>query len=685
MPYNIAVDVGGTFTDVLVFDESTGALSIEKVLSTSANQSLGVLTGVQEACRKIDIDVGSLQRFFHGTTVVTNMLLENTGARVGLMTNLGHEQILHVARAWTPGPLYGWVVLRKPDPLAELSDTFGVEGRMGADGQEIRPLDEDGVKKAARQLIDGGVEALAIAFLNAYVNPAHEIKARELIQEEYPKVPISISADMVQEMGEYERALTTVINTYSRPRVIRYLEGLDAALEGLCFQGAMNIVRSDGGNMSTSSAMDRPVDIALSGPSGGVVGSAYLARTIGVPHVLTLDMGGTSTDVSVCLDGLPSVRREIQLGYYRFKSPAVDVHSVGAGGGSIAHVSLAGSLLVGPSSAGSEPGPASYGRGGTECTVTDANVVLHHLPPETQLGGTLALDEDLASRAVERVARQLGLGIEQTAQGILDIVNENMYAALRVVSIERGYDPRTFGLVAFGGAGPMHANALGRLIDSWPVIVPPTPGVMSAFGFLSSTIQNEFAKTYMRMAETTPSRDLRQEVEALMEDCRLWLKGEGVSESDARYEIFVDCRYYLQGIQISCPIQLNELSGPDCSGIRAQFEGYHRQRYGFDLDLPTEIATIRVLGRGSVRGVDLRPNSFADYPVGEARDREESVYFQDQWLPTPIFRRDRLASGHRVAGPAVVEQDDATTVIEPGYVGTVDDYLNILMKKEDGR
>lgn len=685
MPYNVAVDVGGTFTDVLLFDESTGSLTIEKVLSTSENQSLGVLAGVQEACRKIGIDFGSLQRFFHGTTVVTNMLLENTGARVGLITNLGHEQILHVARSWTPGPLYGWVVLRKPDPLAELEDTLGVEGRMGANGQEIRSLDEDGVKKAARELVDHGVEALAVAFLNAYVNPAHEKRARELIHEVYPNLPISISSDMVQEMGEYERALTTVINTYSRPRVIRYLEGLDGALESRSFRGTMNIVRSDGGNMSTPSAMNRPVDIALSGPSGGVVGSAYLARTIGVPNVLTLDMGGTSTDVSLCLDGLPSVRREIQLGYYRFKSPAVDVHSVGAGGGSIAHVSLAGSLLVGPASAGSEPGPASYGRGGTEPTVTDANVVLHHLPPATKLGGTLTLDEDAARRAVERVSAKLGLSIEETAQGILDIVNENMYAALRVVSIERGYDPRTFGLVAFGGAGPMHANALGRLIDSWPVIVPPTPGVMSAFGFLSSTIQNEFSKTYMRIAENTPSQDLRQEVEALMAEARQWLKGEGVSESDAHYEIFVDCRYYLQGIQISCPVDLSELSGPNCSQIRVQFEADHRQRYGFDLDLPMEMATIRVLGRGTVRGVDLRPNPAVDYPVEEAKDREEQVYFKDQWLPTTIFRRDRLAPGHRVLGPAIVEQNDSTTVIEPGYVGLVDDYHNILIKKEGAK
>lgn len=685
MPYNVAVDVGGTFTDVLLFDDSTGALTIEKVLSTSKNQSIGVLAGVEEACRKIDIELGSLQRFFHGTTVVTNMLLENTGARVGLITNLGHEHILHLARSWTPGPLYGWVALRKPDTLAELSDTFGVEGRMGADGKEIRPLDEHGVKKATRQLIDNGVKALAIVFLNAYVNPLHEKRARDLIHEEYPQIPISISSDMVQEMGEYERALTTVINTYSRPRVIRYLEGLDAAMEDRGFKGSMNIVRSDGGNMSTSSAMDRPVDIALSGPSGGVVGSAYLARTIGIPNILTLDMGGTSTDVSLCLDGLPSLRRDIQLGYYRFKSPAVDVHSVGAGGGSIAHVSLTGSLLVGPSSAGSEPGPASYGRGGTEPTVTDANVVLHHLPPQTKLGGTITLDEDAARQAVGRVAGQLGLSIEETAQGILDIVDEKMYAALRVVSVERGNDPRTLGLVAFGGAGPMHANAVGRLIDSWPVIVPPTPGVMSAFGFLSSTIQNEFSKTYMRFAETTPSSQLRQVIEELMVEARRWLDQEGVSDSYEQYEIFVDCRYYLQGIQISCSVDLENLNGDDCSQVRVQFEDQHRQRYGFDLDLPMEMATVRVVGKGTVRGVDLRPSPAADYPVEQALDRQESVYFKDRWLPTNIFLRDRLGPGHKITGPAVIEQNDTTTVIEPGYVGEVDEFNNILINKEHAK
>ncbi len=683
MAYNVAVDVGGTFTDVLLFNEETGSLTIEKVLSTTQNQSVGVQTGVREACRKADISMESLQRFFHGTTVVTNMLLEANGARVGLITTAGHEQILHVARAWTPGPLYGWVVLRKPDPLADLNDTRGVEERISATGQEIRHLDEDALRNVIRELVDSGVEALAIVFLNAYVNASHEQKARDIGQALYPQLPISISSDMVQELGEYERALTTVINTYVRPRVIRYLGGLDESLSSDGFHGAMNIVRSDGGNMSSSSAMARPVDIALSGPSGGVVGAAYLARMINIPNVLTLDMGGTSTDVSLCLDGLPTIRREIQLGYYRFKSPAVDVHSVGAGGGSIAHVSSAGSLLVGPASAGSQPGPASYGRGGVEATVTDANVVLHHLPPTTKLGGTLTLDEDAARRAIQKVADQLNLSLEETAQGILDIVNENMYAALRVVSIERGHDPRTFGLVAFGGAGPMHANALGRLIGSWPVIVPPTPGVMSAFGFLSSNIQNEFSKTYMRLAEDTPSSSLRQEISALMDEAKEWLQGEGVTEHDVHFETFVDCRYYLQGIQISCPVSLNDLTGANCSTIRGQFESEHRQRYGFDLDLPIEMATIRVVGRGSVRGVDLRASNPAVNPVEEAKMRTESVYFTREWLQTDIYHRERLQPGHKVLGPAVVIQDDSTTVIEPGFAGVVDNFHNILIQKED--
>jgi len=457
-----------------------------------------------------------LNLLFHGTTVVTNMILTNTGSRVGLLTTKGHEQILYLARAWTPGPLYGWMALQKPDPPAALTDTIGVSERVGADGGVISELDEDEVCEAVRGLVERGVESLAIGFLNSYVSPDHERRAREIAHELYPELSVSISSDIGQEYGEYERMLTTVVNTAVQPRTMMYMSNFESSIAEKQFGGALSIVRSDGGAMSIEAVAERPIQIALSGPSGGVTGSAYLARQIQVPDILTFDMGGTSTDVSLCLNGETLIRREMSIGYFRFKAAAVDVHSVGAGGGSIAFLSASGALQVGPSSAGADPGPASYGRGGKNPTVTDANVILHRIPPGAALGGTMELDEDAARAAVENVSEPLEMSVEEAAEAILDIVNENMHAALRVVSVERGYDPRNFGLVAFGGAGPMHANALGRLIRSRSVIVPPTPGVMSAFGFLSSDIQNEFSETYLRVAEETPAGELKRTVEGLI-------------------------------------------------------------------------------------------------------------------------------------------------------------------------
>jgi N-methylhydantoinase A len=681
--YNVAVDVGGTFTDVLVFDEETGGLTEGKVLSTPEDPSKGVVEGIEAVCEKVGISFPDLHLFFHGTTVVTNMILTNTGSRVGLLTTKGHEQILHLARAWTPGPLYGWMSLQKPDPPADPTDTVGVSERITASGDVLQTLNEDEVGAAVNRLVDSGIEALAIGFLNSYVNPVHERRARDIVREAHPDLSVSISADIGQEYGEYERTLTTVVNTAVQPGTSRYMRNFERSIEEKRFGGALSIVRSDGGAMSTEAVTHSPIQIALSGPSGGVTGSAYLAREIGVPDILTFDMGGTSTDVSLCRDGETPVRRDMQLGYFQFKSPAVDVHSVGAGGGSVAFLSASGALQVGPASSGADPGPAAYGRGGEAPTVTDANVVLRRIPPGVALGGTLEMDEEAARKAVGTIAEQLEMGVEEAAEAILEIVNENMHAALRVVSVERGHDPRNFGLVAFGGAGPMHANALGRLIRSRSVIVPPTPGVMSAFGFLTSDIQNEFPETYLRVAEETPVSELKETVEGLISQADQWLEGEGVAEVEKRFDLYADCRYYLQNIQIPCAFELEELRDGDSAFMRGPFEEAHRQRYNFDLpDSPLEIATVRVVGRGTIKGVRLleSEDGAGEEPSG-AVTRNEQVYFDGRWMETPIYDRAKLRSGNLVAGPAVIVQDDTTTVIEPGYAGAVDRFGNILIEE----
>jgi N-methylhydantoinase A len=680
MGYRLGVDVGGTFTDVQMQNTDSGEVTLVKVLSTPEDQSVGVLEGVLGACRQVGSSPQDLDLILHGSTVVTNLVLENKGARCGLLTANGNEQILHLARAWTPGPLYGWMGMIKPSPLAELWDTRGIGGRIAADGTEVEPLNEEAVREAIDALVADGVESVTVGFLNSYVNPDHERRAREIARAAHPELPISISSDLVSEYREYERTLTAVLNAYVQPQVIRYVDGLERLLQDEGFGGRLNVVRSDGGTMSTLATKERPVDTAFSGPSGGVVGAAWLARRIGAPNVLTLDVGGTSTDVSICVDGGVTIRRDAELGYYQFQSRGVDVHSVGAGGGSIAYLTPVGALRVGPQSAGAEPGPAAYGRGGEQPTVTDANVVLHRIPPGTKLAGSLEIDEDAARRAVGTIAEGLAVDVTEAAQAIIDIANENMHAALRVVSIERGFDPREFGLLAFGGAGPMHANALGRLIHADPVVIPATPGVLSAFGFLVSEVQNEFARTYLKVAEETPAESLEEVLIELRSEAASWLAREGVPSEHHAFSFYADCRYYMQDIQIPCAVDPAEISHGFAAVVRGRFEQEHRRRYGFDLDAPIEIATVRVVGSGNGSDERAAP-ARSDVPRAAPVNRHEDVFFDGHWHSTGIHDREMLQPGHTIDGPAIAVQQDTTTVIEPGYRGTIDGYGNIIIRK----
>ncbi|WP_248906149.1 hydantoinase/oxoprolinase family protein [Halocatena marina] len=684
MTCNLGVDVGGTFTDVIVFNENTHELTVDKVLSTPANPSDGVLAGVEEATRKAGMSVADLDLFFHGTTVVTNMLLEETGARVGLITTAGHENVLHLARAWTPGPLYGWIGMEKPDPLADLVDTRGISGTISApDGEVTEPLNEDEIREAVHELQAAGIESLTVALLNSYLNSSHEERVREIIEEEAPELPVSISAEIVPEYGEYERTLTTAINDYARPQVINYLDELETSLETADSTATMNVVRSDGGLMSSGAAKNRPVELALSGPSGGVVGAATIAEKKGVPDVLTVDMGGTSTDVSLVEDGKPETSRKTKVGYREFKSRSVDVNTVGAGGGSVARVQLNGSLQVGPESSGADPGPACYGHGGEAPTVTDANVVLGRIPPIVQLGGKMNLDREAARTAIGTIADERGSSIEAAAQAIIDIVNENMHGALRVVSVERGYDPRDFGLVAFGGAGPMHANALSNVMDAYPLVIPPGPGVMSAFGFLTSDVQNEFSETYLETDLDVDGSDVHAEMMALRNEATDWLHSEGIDQSNHSFEYYADCRYFRQDIQMSIPVNIDNLRGMGMDEIKEDFEARHDKRFGFSLDAPLEMATLRVIGKGTLKGVTIEEHDVADADPRPAKVGTNAVYFDGDDHETPIYDRTDLQAGNEIVGPAIVIDDDATVVIQPDHTAVIDRYANIEINRGD--
>ena len=456
MAYRLGVDVGGTFTDLFLVNDESGATQFRvKTPSTPSDPSEGVLTGVKRICGEAGIGVGELRNILHGTTVATNAVLESKGARVGLITTQGFKQILHLARSQTPGPLAGWIIMIKPDPPASLADTREAVERMGPRGETVVAVDEAQVESIVRDLVESGVESLTVGLINSYVNPAHEEQIGAIVERLYPGFPVTLSAHVLPEFREYERTLTACMNSYVRPKVASYVQHLQAELSGIGASADVNILRSDAGLMTTREAAQNPIYGILSGPSGGVAGALYVARKAGFEDILTFDMGGTSTDVALCQNGEPTIGRETSISHFRIKVPSVNVHTVGAGGGSIAHVpELTKALRVGPQSAGADPGPAAYGRGGEEPTVTDANVVLGHLPPRL-LGGEMTLDVEAARTSVQRIADAMGLSsAEEAAEGIIAIVNENMAGALRLVSVQRGHDPRDFALVAYGGAGP---------------------------------------------------------------------------------------------------------------------------------------------------------------------------------------------------------------------------------------
>jgi N-methylhydantoinase A len=461
----------------------------------------------------------------------------------------------------------------------------------------------------------------------------------------------------------------------------RYLSGLEEKLRQIQFAPTVNIVRSDGGLMSVERASQSPVHTMFSGPAGGVSGAAFMAGLAGFPQALGFDMGGTSTDVSLIQDGKPTISRQTSLGYYPLKVPSVEVHSVGAGGGSIAHVPMTGALRVGPESAGALPGPASYGKGGDRPTVTDANVVLGRLPPRL-LGGRMTLDVKAAEEAVSRIARSLGLDLHQAAQGILDIVNENMLGALRLITVQKGLDPRDFALVAFGGAGPMHGNAMGVLAGCFPVIVPPTPGVLSALGFLYSDVKNEFAQTFVRILADADAGEIGDLLARLGREARGWLREEGIEEPRQRVQHEADVRYFRQGYEFSLDLDPERLGSGGLGDLATRFGLAHERLYGFKLEQPVELVNLRAIGTGRVEKIRF-PKFDKEGPDAKAAVTEQHrVYFDGGFASANVYDRHRLRAGNRIRGPAIVVQMDATAVIHPNHVGEVDEYLNILIRPE---
>ena len=681
MAFRLGVDVGGTFTDLfLVGDNGSGAQYRVKTPSTPADPSEGVLVGVRRICEEAGVSVGDLQNILHGTTVATNAVLESKGARVGLITTQGFAQILHLARSQTPGPLAGWIIMEKPDPPASLADTREAVERIGPRGETVVEVDEAQVEEIVRDLVESGIESLTVGLINSYVNPVHEEKIGEIVERLYPGFPVTLSAHVLPEFREYERTLTACMNSYVRPKVATYIDGLQKQLKAIGATGDVNILRSDAGLMTTVEAARNPIYGILSGPSGGVAGALYVARKAGYEDILTFDMGGTSTDVALCQNGEPTIGRETSISHHRIKVPSVNVHTVGAGGGSIAHVpELTKALRVGPQSAGADPGPASYGRGGREPTVTDANVVLGHLPPRL-LGGEMELEVEAARAAVQTIADAMGLGsAEEAAEGILAIVNENMAGALRLVSVQRGHDPREFALVSYGGAGPLHANAVAEIMGSFPVLVPPAPGLLCAIGDLVADFRDEFAQTYIRVLREAEPEEVGSILEALGQRARDWLEHERIAEDARSIAYTADMRYHRQGYEIPVAIDPDEVrEGLDA--LEERFNVLHEQLYGFRMPgTAAEIVNLRAIGSGAVPKPELPVGTGGDADASGAVSDEHEIVFKGERLPTRIYDRAKLAPGNRFDGPAIVTEFDSTTVVLPGYEAEIDVNFNILI------
>ena len=682
MRYRLGVDVGGTFTDVLLLEETSGTTYRAKTPSTPSDQSVGVLNGVAKVCAEAGIDLSEVGQVLHGTTVATNAILQGRGARVGLVTTDGFRQVLQIARSFVPGGLAGWIIWPKPEPLARLEHTIEVTGRIAADGSEVIALDEEQALTALRGLAGAGIEALTISLINSYANDAHEKQVAAWAAEELPGIPVSISSHVLPEMREYERTLTTVANSYVQPEVSRYVRNLDDTLRGQGSAAPLSILRSDGGLVQASKAAEDPVSLLLSGPAGGVTGAVWFAQQAGFSDFLTFDMGGTSTDVALVLGGEPRIGRETKVGDLAVRATSVDVRTVGAGGGSIAHVpELTRALRVGPQSAGADPGPAAYGAGGVEPTVTDANVVLGYLPHELA-GGEVALDVEAGRKAVATIAEAMGLDSpEAAASGIIDIVNENMFGALRLVSVQQGYDPRDFALVAFGGAGPLHANALGRLTGSWPVIVPPSPGVLCAYGDATTCVKDESARTMVRSFSQLDDAELRSALEELASAAAQRLSAEGVpaEQQTARYQ--VDLRYHGQGFEIPVDLDAETLAGDDLLGaLGAAFDAEHQRLFSFLLKNEREVINLRVTLSGPRPEVAWQPLAEGDADPSAARVAQSTVWMDGGHVEAPIYDRAQLLSGNVIPGPAVITEMDSTTLVLSGHAATVHPNGSLLIR-----
>ncbi len=685
----IGVDTGGTFTDIVAVDEQTGALAATKTHSTPTDPALGFLSGIERVLDMLNLTGDSVAAVCHGTTVATNRLLEGKVENLGFITTEGYEHLLEIARQSVPesyGNSYFWV---KPPRIVSADRVRTVRGRLSVTGAEIRPFDESSAVAAARYFRDAGIGTIGVCFLHAYANPTHERAMREVLAKEHPDAVVSISSDVLREYREYERSITTLVDAAVKPDIRAYLAKITARLNRYTTTSAgqsrrvpFYVMKSNGGVLSADEVVHQPITTVLSGPAAGVLGAAVVASAAGFDAVLTCDGGGTSTDVCVVPDGRPALTTEGSVGPYPSKIPMIDVVTVGAGGGSIARISPEGTLKVGPQSAGADPGPLCYGRGGDQPTITDAHVVLGRIPPYL-LGGEVPLDVELARSGIADVAGKLALTEAAAAIGILEISAWNQANALRQITVKRGLDVREFHLVTFGGSGSLLACRLVDILGLRGVVVPVNPGNLSAYGLLTVDVRNDYVRTSVTRHPRLEAPEVQRILDALTAEASSALEREGFQRGDRRFERTADVRYFGQAYEVRVEMPDGPLDQAGLDEVARRFHDEHRRLYGYDFreDSRQEVewVNVRVTGVGPIRKpelVEVRDGTGAEAALTGTR----RVYFEREG-EARLYDRARLGRGDVVVGPAVIEEFSSTVPLHPGFEGQVDRFGNLLLRR----
>ncbi len=686
----VGIDVGGTHTDLVLIDDEAQSFVVSKVPTSVDDPARASIEALKKLCDQARCDLGDLDYFMHGTTIATNIVLERNGAKTGLITTNGFRDILHIARHKRPQTFSLQLDLPwQSHPMVPRRRRIAVSERVaGPDGELLVPLDKDETRTAVRKLRDQGVEAISVCFMFAFLNPANEIRAREIIEEEAPGIFVTTSHEVVPQYREYERFSTTTLNAFVGPRTSAYLDHMDSQLREEGLAASMHLMQSSGGCATVDAATKKPVNLLLSGPVGGLLGGIWCGKTAGVDSVITLDVGGTSADIGVAPAGQIQFKHLLntKIGDYHAMVPMAEVDAIGAGGGSIAYIDAGGQFQVGPRSAGANPGPACYGRGGEEPTATDCLVSLGWIAPDRYLGGRLTLDAELAREAVKtKLADRLNVSVEDAAIGAIRILTHNMVQAIEVNSVRRGYDPRDFALVAFGGAGALFASSIAGELSIPKIIIPTAPGLTSALGLLTSDVSYDQGRTVMTDTANPDFEVLDRAYLELEADAAEQLARDGFSGTDARIVRYADCRYLGQGYELRTEAAAGTADGDFINTLRNAFDAAHQRAYGSSFpEKPVQVVNARVVAIGVIPAVSApHPATHAEAGVDVAvRTAAPATFWtggQTVTLETPRYDRDKLVPGHVVPGPAIVEQMDTTTVIPPGLSATVDPSGNLII------